>query len=367
MAYHRYSYEKVGELAKTIFEKYGFSSEDAAIITDVLLTSDRMGIESHGVQRLALYPYGIDIGRIKVNAPIEVVKQTPVSAVVDANESMGQLSSVFAMNLAIQKAKQSGIGMVVVRNSNHYGIAGYYTLMAAKKGLLGISMTNTEALVVPIFGKQPMMGTNPIAVSMPAHPTPFHLDMSTSVVTAGKMEIYAKNKEPVPEGWSVGVDGGVNTRAEEFVRIRKDKLDGGLLPLGGISQLHGGHKGYGLSMVVELMTGILAQGFVSPDVRRVANVERCCHMFCAIDYGMFAEDKAALEASFSKYLQDIRDSKKADGQERIYIHGEPEFEKEQDVLKNGIPINRASYDEIQKVCEKFDIDITDYLGDVVPD
>lgn len=360
MDYRKFDYNKVRALSNKVFEWYQFSKEEAETITDVLLTSNLYGIESHGVQRLTLYPYGIDIGRIKVSAKAEIVQETPVSALIDAHECMGQLSGTKAMNLAIEKAKKTGIGMALVRNSNHYGIAGYYSMMAAKEGLLGISMTNTEALVVPTFGKRPIMGTNPIAVTMPASPVFFHMDMSTSVATAGKMEVYAKNGKALPVGWSVGRDGSDNCDAKEFLEIRKTKSNGGLLPLGGYGEMFGGHKGYGFSMLVELMTGILAGGFTSTLVRKDKSVECCCHMFMAIDYGMFG-DKKEIEQHFSDFLQEIRDSDKAVGQERIYIHGEKEAESIARVMEEGIAMNQATIDEITKLCQRCDIPVEEYL------
>ncbi|HIR14411.1 MAG TPA: Ldh family oxidoreductase [Candidatus Choladousia intestinavium] len=361
MSYKKYRCDKVRELAHKVFAWYGFSEDEAEKITDVLLTSDLYGIESHGVQRMTLYPYGIDIGRIKVGAELEIVKETPVSVLLDAHDSMGQLAGIRGMELAIEKAKKTGIGIAEVKNSNHFGIAGYYSMMAAKKGLLGISMTNTEALVVPTFGRKPIMGTNPIAVTMPASPHCFHLDMSTSVVTAGKMEVYAKNQKPLLSGWSVGKDGRENLDAAEFLNIRATKSNGGLLPLGGYGEEHGGHKGYGISLVVELMTGILSGGFTSTMVRKDKKVEKCCHTLIAMDYGMFG-DKKEIEERFSAYLQEIRDSEKAEGHDRIYIHGDKEMEHMAEVLKeNSVAMNEATYNEISKLCEKCGISAEEYL------
>lgn len=361
MGYRKFQCDKVRELSEKVFEWYGFSSEDAKKITDVLLTSDMFGIESHGVQRLTLYPYGIDIGRIKVNAELEVVKETPVSVLIDAHDAMGQLAGIKAMEMIIEKARKTGIAIAEVRDSNHYGIAGYYSMMAAKAGLLGISMTNTEALVVPTFGRRPIMGTNPIAVTMPAKPHFFHLDMSTSVVTAGKMEVYAKNNEPLKNGWSVGKDGRENLDAAEFLNIRATKSNGGLLPLGGWGEAHGGHKGYGISLAVELLTGILAGGYTSTLVRKDKKVEKCCHMFMAIDYGMFG-DRKEIEDRFSALLQKIRESEKAEGHSRIYVHGDKEQEHLEEALKeNSVSMNEATYAEIEKLCEKCGIPAEEYL------
>ncbi len=268
------------------------------------------------------------------------------------------------MDIVIEKAKKTGMAIAVVRNSNHYGIAGYYSMMAAKEGLLGISMTNTEALVVPTFGKRPIMGTNPIAITMPATPHCFHLDMSTSVVTAGKMEVYAKNKKPLLPGWSVGKEGTENLDPVEFLNIRATKSNGGLLPLGGIGEAHSGHKGYGISLAVELLTGIMAGGYTSTLVRKDKSVEKCCHMFMAIDYGMFG-NKKEIEERFSEFLQEIRDSEKAAGCDRIYIHGDKAEEHLQMTLReNSISLNEATYAEIEKLCMKCGIPVKEYLIEI---
>ena len=360
MSNHRFEYTKLKELAALVMEKSGISREDSATVAEVLLTSDLYGIESHGIQRLGMYITGMDVGRINPNAKMRIVKETPVSAVIDADAGMGQPVGVKAMSMAIEKASKTGFGMVLVNNSNHYGIAGYYSMMAAEKGMFGMSMTNTEGLVVPTFGKSPMLGTNPIAVTMPASPTPFHLDVSTSVVTAGKMEVYGRAKKPVPDGWSVNSDGLVNTDAQVFLDIRKNKLDGGLLTLGGFGETFGGHKGFGFSMLVEIMTGVMSLGNTSPHVRRVPNVEKCAHMFQAIDYGIFG-DKKEIEAKLSEYMREIRDSKKADGYDRIYVHGEKEVEAKAKVLKEGVFMQESTANEVIGLCKKYGINHEEYM------
>lgn len=363
MGYRNFEHEKLRMLTELIFEKYGYSREDAGIIADVLLKADLMGIESHGVQRLTLYPFGINIGRINVDAKPEIIRETPVSAVIDAHDGMGQIAGVKAMRLAIAKAKKCGMGFTVVRNSNHYGIAGYYSLMAAEEGLAGMSMTNTQALVVPTFGKKPLLGTNPIAFTVPAKPYPFHLDMSTSVVTGGKMEVYAKNKKACPAGWLVDENGAVNTDAGIFVKNRGTGR-GGLLPVGGAGELHSGYKGYGMSMMVEIMTGIFAGGVTSMGVRAVPEKELCCHMFWTVDPEMFCENKEELFERLSEFLGILRDSEKAEGCERIYTHGEKEFENMEKVKISGVPVNDATYDEIVKLCKKTGICSEEYLKEV---
>ena len=249
MGYRYFDDQRLWDLTVEVFTRNGYSRSDCEDIANVLLASDRMGIESHGVQRMKLYTHSLEIGRIKRGAKSEIVRETPVSAVIDAHDAIGQPVSVAAMQMAIDKAKKAGVGIVVVRDSNHYGIAGYYAKMAADQGLLGISMTNTEALVVPTFGKQPMMGTNPIAVSMPGTPHPFHLDMATSVVPAGKMEVYAKAGKTLPGDWLMNSDGSPSYDPNDFLRIRATKSLGGIFPVGGEGETNSGHKGYGLSLL----------------------------------------------------------------------------------------------------------------------
>lgn len=360
MSYRKFSYERVKKLCTEVFLSYGYNREESEFIAEVITTADLFGIESHGVNRLTLYPHGIDIGRIKTSAAVETVYQTPVSAVLDAHDGEGHLASKQAMELAISMAKKHGIGMVTVRNSNHFGIAGYYSRMALQEGMMGICMTNTEALIVPTNGKQPMLGTNPIAVSIPAEPIPYNLDMSTSVVPGGKLEVYAKNQKPLPNEWIVDPDGVESNDPNVFLKIRNEKTQGGILPLGGIGELHGGHKGYSLGLLVELMTGNFAGGVNSDGVRKVKNREKCCHFFGAVDLAMFG-DKRKIISDISDYLQRVRNSDKAKGCTRIYTPGEKEAENEKRVRKEGIAMNEPTLKEIIALCEKRGISCKDYL------
>jgi len=343
-----------------IFHKMGYSVEESEIIADVLITADLYGIASHGLQRLNLYVYGLDIGRIKLNAQPKVIRETPVSALIDSDDAMGQLSGVQSMRLAIQKAKQAGIGIVVTRNNNHFGIAGYYAQMATKESLLGICMTNSEALMVPTFGKRAMLGSNPIAVAMPADPYPFLMDIATAVVPRGKLEVYMKDKKPIPEGWAVGAEGKISTDPFEVNECFLKKTCGGILPIGGLGEILGGHKGYGIALTVELFTGILAQGYTSDMVRKVHSVDRSCATFIAIDYGMFG-DKDEIEAYFSAYLERLRRSEKAEGASRIYTHGEKEYLHRLEAEENGIYLQEKTIEEIETLCQRFGIPSVDFF------
>ncbi|MBP3381682.1 MAG: Ldh family oxidoreductase, partial [Clostridia bacterium] len=229
--YIRYSYETLEKFCLDCFGKFGFSPDESRIITDVLLLSDLYGIESHGMQRLARYHKGIEKGLIKVDAKPEVVFETPVSAVIEGNDGMGQLISHKAMSIAIEKAKKTGMAVVTVRNSNHFGIAGFYAKMACDAGLIGMAMTNSEAIMVPTFGRLAMLGSNPIAVAMPAQPYDFFFDASTTVVTRGKLEIYNKLHKPLPDGWALDATGHGSSDAKDVLANIVAKNGGGIMPL----------------------------------------------------------------------------------------------------------------------------------------
>ena len=360
--YLHYSYEQLNKFCMDAFTKFGFKEDEARIITDVLLLSDLFGIESHGMQRLVRYHKGIEKGMIKVDAKPEVVFETPVSAVVDAHDGMGQLAGHFGMSLAIEKARKVGMAVVTVRNSNHYGIAGYYAKMACDQGLIGMSMTNSEAIMVPTFARKAMIGSNPIAVSMPADPYPFFFDASTTVVTRGKLELYNKMEKPLPEGWALDKNGHASTDAKDVLTNIVAKNGGGIMPLGGNTELLGSHKGYGYGMLCEIMCSMFSQGTPSSRVN-VGGKSGTCHGFMVIDPRVFG-DPEAIKAHFSAFLQELRDTPKADGQTRIYTHGEKEAFAYKDRLENGIDVNQKTVVEMCDLATYLGMDYKAYLGDV---
>ena len=347
---------KVREFCHKVYCAYGFSADESAIITDVILRADLCGIESHGIHRLVRYHDEITSGQVNVNAKIETVHETGISAAIDANKAMGQLVGVEAMKLAIQKAHNNGCGMVTVRNSNHYGIASYYTELAAAEDLIGVSMTNTEAICVPTFGSQAMTGTNALALAMPADPVTFSYDASTTVVPRGKLEVYRKNGLPLPDLWALDANGNPCSDAAVVVDNIINKAGGGIAPLGGIGTLHGGHKGYGLSIIVDLFSAVISGGLTSNHVNRQPAHTGICHYFMAIDYGIFG-DKTAIKKSLSTFLQEIRDSKKAEGQRRIYTHGELEAELRAQRENVAIPVSEKTLLEMQNIANNFNINI----------
>ena len=365
MGYQYWKYAQLDQLCNDAFQKFGFSAEEAKVVSDVLLMSDRIGIESHGMQRMYRYYKSIQKGMIKVESKGNVVFETPVSAVIDAEDGMGQVVGHKAMAMAIEKAKKNGIGMVTVRNSNHYGIAGYYAKMACDEGLIGLSCTNTNAIMVPTYGRTAMLGTNPIAVAMPAEPYDFFFDASTTVVTRGKLEVYNKKGEPLHDGWALDKDGKPSNDAADVLDNIAAKKGGGIMPLGGSTEDTGSHKGYGWAMVCELFSSILAVGTTS-NKTGVGGKGGICHGFMAIDPAIFG-DAQAIKDHLSKYMEELRNSPKAEGQQRIYTHGEKEVEAEKYLMENGIPVNDNTMVEVYEMCQYLGMDFSKYFGDYVPE
>jgi len=366
MGHQIWSYATLDKLCMDAFTapKFGFTPEQARIITDVLLTSDLYGIESHGMQRMARYHKSIERGMIKLGVEPEVVFETPVSAVIDGHDGMGQLIGHKAMTMAMEKAKTVGIGVVTVRNSNHYGIAGYYAKMACDQGLIGMSCTNTTAIMVPTNGRMAMLGTNPIAVAMPAEPYDFLFDASTTVVTRGKLEIYNKLSKPMPQGWALDKDGKPSSDADDVLKNITAKNGGGIMPLGGDTEQFGGHKGYGYGMICELFSSILSLGAPS-HLTTMNNQGLICHGFMAIDPNIFGDAKA-IKDHLSQFLQELRESPKAEGADRIYTHGEKEVEAVADRMKNGIPVLDNTMVEVLDLCNYLELDFSSYFGDYLP-
>ena len=365
MAYVTWKLETLERFCSDVFEAFGFDKQDSGRISDVLLTADLYGIESHGMQRMVRYHKGIEKGQIHRDAKPEIVFETPVSAVIDGHSGMGQLVSAFAMEKAIEKAKACGIGIVSVRESNHYGIAGYYAQMASKEGLIGFSCTNSEAIMVPTSGRKAMIGSNPIAVAVPADPYPFLFDASTTVVTRGKLEMYNKMGKPLPDGWALDENGNPSNEAPRVLANIVGKNGGGIMPLGGSTETLGSHKGYGWGMVAELFSSILSQGVTSNECCTFPDKTGICHGFAAIDPAAFG-DAEAIKEHFSAYLEALRESPRAEGAEHIYTHGEKEVFAEKDRRENGIPVNDGTMVELLDLCSYLKLDFADYFPGYEP-
>lgn len=327
-----------------VFESMGVPPEDADVTADVLVAADLRGVDSHGVARLKRYVDGLRNGVMLARAKIELVHETPATALLDGGAGLGQPVSVRAMKLAIRKAKEVGAGFVTVRNSNHYGIAGYYALMALKEEMIGISMTNASVLVVPTFGKNAVLGTNPIALAAPAgRERPFVLDMATSTVPCGKVEVYNRLEKSLPLGWATDERGQPTTDAHRVLENLTTRAGGGLLPLGGAGEEFGGHKGYGLALLVDILSGVLsgagyANNIYPKDADGKPLPANVGHFFGALQVDGFRPPDE-FKATMDDIIQRLRNSPKAEDHDRIYIHGEKEFEMEEEQLANGIPLH----------------------------
>ena len=336
------------------FIGYGIPDEDAKICADVLLESDKRGIESHGVNRFK--PIYLDRIKAGIQNPVtnfEVIRETPTTAVVDGHDGMGQVIGVKSMDMAIEKAKKYGMGMVVARNSTHYGIAGYYATMAAKAGCIGITGTNARPSIAPTFGVENMLGTNPLTFGMPTDEEfPFVLDCATSITQRGRIEYYSRVGKPTPAGMVIGRDGETKTDSDQILA----DLNAGhaaLAPLGGIGEELAGYKGYGYATVVEILSAALQQGsfllgLTGIDENGKKVPYRLGHFFIAIDTEAFL-GLEAFKRTCGDILRELRRSAKAPGCERIYTAGEKEYLAWQERKDSGVPINEAVQQEIIKV------------------
>lgn len=342
--YVRLNHDALRDYVTQIFERVGVPHDDAFTAADVLVAADLRGVESHGVQRLWGYVGRLQKGAIEAKPNVAVVHETPTTAVVDGGNGLGQPVSKFAMELCLRKAAELGGAFVTVRNSTHFGISGYYAMMALPRQMIGISMTNGHPLTVPTYGRQRMFGTNPLSMAVPTEKErPFVLDMATSAVAAGKLEVADRKGLPVPHGWAVDKAGQSTTNAAAL------RAGGAMLPLGGLAET-AGYKGYGLAVMVDILCGVLSgAGFGlyvgSPGGDKPSNIG---HFFAAIRPDGF-RPLADFKASMDQMISDLKNSEKAEGESRIYVAGEKEYIKEDDARRNGIPVLRKVAEEIRGI------------------
>ncbi len=321
----------------------GIKDEDAAVIGDVLIESDKRGIDSHGIGRLKpIYIDRINIGIMDPVTEIEVLKDDMTTAVLDGHNGMGHVVGKKAMEMAIEKAKTYGMGMVAVRNSNHYGIAGYYVTMATEAGMIGVTGTNARPSIAPTFGVENMMGTNPLTFGIPTDEEfPFVLDCATSVSQRGKIEVYGRAGKELPPGWVIGNDGTTRT---DTVQVLKDLTTGNaaLTPLGGIGDQTGGYKGFGYAMVVEILSAALQDGAFMKELNGFDKDHNPIpyplgHFFIAIDPERFMGLEVFRRIA-GTICRQIRASQKAPGEDRIFTAGEKEWEAYQYRKEHGCPV-----------------------------
>lgn len=337
------------------FTGYGVPEEDAKICTDVLLESDRRGIESHGCNRFK--PIYLDRIKAGIQNPVtefEIVRETPTTAVVDGHDGMGQVIGHRSMQMAIDKAKACGMGMVAVRNSCHYGIAGYYASMATRRGCIGITGTNARPSVAPTFGVEGMFGTNPLTVGIPTDEAfDFIIDCATSITQNGKIEYYQRIGEPIHPGTVVGADGRC-LEGDAGAALKKIRGgDAALATLGGVGEALGGYKGFGYAMVIELLSAALQDGSYGKalngkDENGTVAPYHLGHFFIAIDTEHFLGEALTRKKS-GDILRAVRNSKKAPGCDRIYTAGEKEWLVWQERKDSGVPINESVQREMNEV------------------
>lgn len=342
--------ETLERFCASVFKLCGLSSGDADVSAKVLVAADARGIPSHGVARLERYVNGLRSGLMDPSAKVQVLHETPLSVAMDARGAMGAPVSVRAMTQALSKAEVGGAGFAVVRDSNHFGIAGYYAMMALPKDMIGIAMTNTAALGVPTFGRRVMFGTNPIAFAAPAdREGAFVLDMATTVVTRGKVEVYDRAEKSLPPGWAVNTSGTTATDPDSLLDDMLHRRGGGILPLGGEGDDHGGHKGFGLAMMVDILCAVLSGGPSGPHVFDTADSSaRVSHFFGAFRVDMF-RDPSEFRRDMDAMLSEYRSAQPAEGADRVYFAGLKELEQERQAAENGVPLTEMVYAKLKEI------------------
>lgn len=356
-----YSLSLLQAYTTKVFTTIGCNASDAAVATDVLLSADLRGVDSHGIARLIGYVRLQENGRVNVSPDIKIVHESPSTAVVDGDAGLGLVVAPHAMNLAIEKAKIAGTGWVSVRNSNHFGIAGIHAMMALPHDMIGIAMTNASALVAPTFSVERMLGTNPIAVAIPAGNQPaFVADMATTTAANGKLELLQRKNAATPEGWVQQADGTISTDAHEL------KKGGALLPLGSDRE-HGSHKGYALGSIVDIFSAVLSGASYGPwappfpaYVPMPENMpgKGLGHFFGAmrIDAFQSAQD---FKSNMDNWIERFRNATPAPGHERVLIPGDPEREMEIVRRSEGIPLHDSVIAELNKLSEQLGIELLD--------
>jgi len=344
------------------FKKIGVPEKDAYTCADVLMESDRRGIESHGVNRFKpIYIDRILAGIQKPETQIDILRETPTTAVLDANDGMGMVVSKKAMEMAIEKAKLYGMGMVAVRNSTHYGIAGYYATMASNEGMIGMTGTNARPSIAPTFGVENMLGTNPLTFALPTDEEfPFVLDCATSITQRGKIEYFAKVGKETPKGMVVGRDGLPKSDSNQILKDLVNQ-EAALAPLGGIGEELAGYKGYGYATIVEILSAALQAGnFMKMLSGRDEDGKlvpyHLGHFFIAIDTEAFM-GLQSFKKTAGDILRELRNSQKAPGENRIFTAGEKEYDVWMERKKKGLPLTEASKNDIIYVNKLLDLNI----------
>lgn len=354
---HIFQYKQLFNFTEQIFLKIGCSEKDATTAAKVLLSADIRGIDSHGVARLSGYVRLWEAQRINAKPNIQIIHETPSTATINGDAGLGLVVAPYAMQTAIEKAKQVGTGWVAVQNSNHFGIAGYHAMMALEHDMIGIAMTNASALVAPTFSVEKMLGTNPIAVAIPAKNQPaFVADFATTTAANGKLEILQRKNLEAPLGWVQDKEGNATTNAHAL------KNEGALLPLGSDKE-HGSHKGYALGSIVDIFSAVLSGAsygpWAPPFPAYIAMPENMPGKGLGHFFGAMRIDAFRSANEFKKHIDNwierFRKAKPAKGFDKVLIPGDPERACEIERMKNGIPLIQSVVNELQLLQEKFEL------------
>lgn len=350
-------YDDLYNFTQAIFLKIGCPANQAALAAKVLLSADLRGIDSHGVARLSGYVRLWEVKRVNATPNIRIIHETPSTAVIDGDSGLGLVIAPYAMEVAIDKAKNVGTGWVSVQNSNHFGIAGYHAMMALQHDMIGMSMTNASPLVAPTFSLERMLGTNPICVAIPAgEQPPFVADLATTTAANGKLEILQRKNQEAPLGWIQDKEGNPSINAHEL------KSGGALLPLGGDRE-HGSHKGYALGAVVDIFSAVLSGANYGPWVPPFPAYvpmptempgRGIGHFLGAMRVDAFrpADD---FKLHMDNWIQRFRNAKPVSGEEKVLIPGDPEREMEAHRMVAGIPLVQAVAEDLQLLGEKLEV------------
>lgn len=341
--------DELRRFCEHVLDAAGIPSVHARTIADALIEADLRGTHSHGVNLLARYVHGFLSGQLNSDPALRVVRERGGTAVLDGDNGLGHVVGARAMQIAIQKARNHGTGVVAVRNSNHYGAAAYYAMMAPPHGMIGYTTTNGPAVMAPWGGRASMLCNNPISYAIPAGPgeQPLVLDMACSVVARGKVRIAAQRGQRIPRGWALNPDGEETDDAAEAIR-------GTLLPVGT-------YKGSGLAVIGEALAGALPAAVLSIDVAKLVQLDgggyesqRVGHFMMAIDVDAF-QPLEEFQERMRRFVRSLRDSERARGVERIYLPGEPEIERRERHLANGIPLARPTMAQLEALAAELHV------------
>ncbi|MBN1468556.1 MAG: Ldh family oxidoreductase [Fusobacteriaceae bacterium] len=344
---------------RDVFIKLGVPKEDSKIISDVLITSDLRGMDTHGIQRCKMYYDRIKEGIYEVDTKIDVIKDGPTTALWDGNNGMGHVIAYKAMKTAIEKAKKYGLGAVAVRNSTHFGIAGYYSLMATNEGMIGITTTNARPSIPPTFGVEPMLGTNPLTLGAPTDEEfPFCLDCATSIIQRGKVELFNRLNKQMPNGVVIDDNGENITNPSEILKKMTERK-AALLPLGGAGEDMSGYKGYGYATFVEILSAALQNGICLRDTLGIEENGqkrlKVGHFFLAINIeGFISLDN--FKKTTGNIMRGLRSAKKEPNANNIFTAGEKEYNSILKRKETGIPINKSIQEDMKIMKKELGLD-----------